>query len=262
MANAVLVLPLFILFVAGVFLLLSRRSFRKKAERDYRRARGTHHKKQIELALVSIKNQITRLKSEEAERQDEIIQNRSNEEKELDAALSKHLVNTKLREVPGLGQSRISSIQTSVFRGRLSDLHQAHVVPGIGQAIQTSISNWVRSMESTWGRSRSTDFPGKKAIVERHSLERQKIEIKQHEIAKRIAELEGHEGAATGILQSLLWASPSDFRTAMKKGASYEKPELLRQYILGVFAPWEKIPSTYAEVIEAAEGTSYFGSNS
>lgn len=167
---------LFMIFVAPP--ILTRLNVSLRARRDYRLARGTKHKKQLQKSLKILDQ---KLKNLEKERQ--ILENRLNaltqeQSDELLKALSRHIVETRLTEIEGIGQVLKDRLINQCFNGTLSSLTSAYFfVQGIGWEKQNAISKWVNKMERELPILLKKDFPNKQEIIEEYK--RKKIQLKK-----------------------------------------------------------------------------------
>lgn len=147
----------------------------QKAKRDYENARGyTHLKMLVDAQLyyqqekLSCLNLIERLKHKLQQ---------ADPSSELEEALSKHIVQTELQHVSGIGPRLQARIVDSIFRNSLNDLHRADRLEGIGDERQWSISRWVRETKETLPERLKHDFPGKGEIIDRHQALQDNISL-------------------------------------------------------------------------------------
>ena len=252
-SSLILTVVIVALVIGAVLLLLPTVQMSTRAKRDYRRARGTQHRQQVEQALAAIRTQVEQLQNDTVQLQQHLSALGSEEARELDQALARHLVSTRIDEVPGVGRARIKAISDTVFRGQLNDLHSAHQIPGIGPSTQTAISSWVNEMQSDWTQLRSTSFAGKRQIIDRYTNQRHDLEQQLAIAAQRISELEKLDRLATSEVQKLSRITVGDFRRALKGRENRKDAEDLQGYILGMFPPWDTVPSWYTELLNAAE---------
>ena len=243
-----------VLALGAVLLLLPIVQLTVRAKRDFQRARGTQHRKQIEHALAAIRTQVGQLQGDTKRLEHQMTVLEGEEARELDHALARYLVSTRLGDVPGVGRARIQSISDSVFRSQLSDLHSAHHVPGIGPTTQAAISNWVNRMQSTWPQLRSASFSDKQQILDGYAAQRQALEQQRVMLVQRITTLQNLDQLATRELQVLSRITTADFRRALKVSGDRKNAEDLQRYILGLFPPWGTAPPWYTELLSAAAG--------
>lgn len=257
-ASVPLLIVVAVVLIAGAgLLLLPGLLLRSRAKRDYRNARGTQHRQYIEQAVAAVRVQVGLLQAD-VERLDDRLAGLDREaSSELDQALARHLVTTKLDDVPGLGPTRVRAIVDNVFQSRLSDLHSASAhenISNIGPKTQMAISNWVHEMESRWPQLRSDAFPGKQPILDRFSFPRRDLERQRTALTDRITTLQALERQGEDELLRLSAITVDDFRRVLTGRKEAKAPEAIQRYILGAFAPWAMVPAWYADLLTAAEG--------
>ena len=122
----ILALALFVLLVAVKPAWSERRALRLRARQDYLNARGTAHRqvlaealKQTESKAAACEQRLTKARSLKAASESQL-------DSELDAAVSKWIIAQHLRDIRGVGPKLQHDIASTVFRGRLTDLHRAH----------------------------------------------------------------------------------------------------------------------------------------
>jgi len=138
---SLMVAPLTVLLVAIVLVIylaflwppeVKRRALMRQARQDYEEARGTAHRHLLQDALRRA------LESQAENRATRRLQANKLDILQLDHSaalktrLSEYIIQTRLQQVPGVGQKLKQQIIRSVFRGRLSDLNYAKSVPGVG----------------------------------------------------------------------------------------------------------------------------------
>ena len=118
--------------------------------------------------------------------QKEIIENANNRilrlEKErdqrLEDALAHYLVHNHITDIPGIGHTRKEDILRHVYNGKLTDLHNASRLPGIGEQTQAAIDQWVQQNQRDFTKLLKQNFPGKgeieQAFKKQAQIERKK----------------------------------------------------------------------------------------
>ena len=220
-----------------------------QAHRDYRRARGTLHRAEIERALSRLDQRVAEERGAMDRAEGDLRGIAQEEDSELDRALTEHLVRTRLDEVPGVGRSRVEAIRTTIFRGRLCDLLRADDVPGIGPQTAEAIADWVARMEADWSKLRSGAFPEKTEIAERYARRCAVAEQQRRAASRRLDELDGVAKRARAELERLQGVTPGAFRRSLRSGGMTEDADL-QAYVLGVFPPWESPPRWYTALTE------------
>jgi len=223
------------------------------AKEEYAQARGTAHKQLLQQARWQL--QLLCNQAEQA-LQTSISESKSLEKQRknrLRQALSYHLINTRLTEIPGVGDKRKEQILEFLYITRLSDLHHAYQVPGIGEQTQQAISQWVKRYRKQVPKLLKQDFPGK-ADIEAEFKEL--MIIKQRQLKGKERRLQNLESKRNRLDQELNWLEPiqeKHFRKALSS-PNDPYPELDR-YLQGVFAEWESIPNWFQEAIKLAHET-------
>lgn len=172
-------------------------------------------------------------------------------DRELTEALVRHLVQTRLSQIPGIGPTLRAKIIRHVFRGRLSDLHSARRLEGIGSQRQYQISRWAHRMEAQLPRLLQEDFPGKSQILNAH---REELDERRHQGATtqqwvtKLQELQKQIDAALADLTAVTW---HDFLQALVEPG--DPPEKIRRHMSGVFAAWEPMPDWFREALSLKE---------
>lgn len=250
----VLVIVGVVLAVGAVVMVLPTLQLRSRAKRDFRNARGTQHRRYIEQALAAVRTRIATLQADVRQLDDRVAMIERDELSELDQALARYLVATRLDDVPGVGPSRVRAILDAGFRGELSDLHTAHTLESIGPKTQNAISAWVREMQGRWPRLRNESFPGKQQILDRNAPHWRDLEQRRATLSAKITSLQALERQAGEELVRLSAVTVADFRRALTGRRDASGADAIRRYLLGTFAPWSMVPSWYADLLTAAEG--------
>jgi hypothetical protein len=252
--NLVLALAVVALVACVAMLLLPFIFVNLRARRDFATARGTQHRNQVERAVASVRAQLQGLRNDAGRLDRRLAELERDELQELDKALAHFLVSERLDEVPGIGPTRVAAILAGVFRSKLSDLHSAHLAPGIGPQTQAWISAWVTVMEDMWPELRSGPFTGKQQILDRYAAKRTDLKALRSALAERIAALDALERRAVEGLALLSRVTVADFRRALRGRGHGKNPDAFREHILGLFPPWGSVPDWYADLLNAGEG--------
>jgi hypothetical protein len=161
--------------------------------------------------------------------------------------------------VAGVGLTRAAAIRTDVFRGRLDDLRQAHLVAGIGPTTQQAIDTWLDEVKRDWHSLLASPFPGGEPVRSRFSALRAALADEERAAAEREALLAEVEGTAAIELGRLSLVSGADFRRALAADGKETKDDAARQaaiaaYVVGSFPPWAAPPAWYATLQRVAVG--------
>jgi hypothetical protein len=243
--------PLFALLLLGVYLLILEARWKsrthKQAEHDYRIARGTQHLHQLRACLpvlhTSLKNRQAKVGKLEKQL-NSLNQKRSTE---LQTALSTHLVNQRLTEVPGIGQTLSRDIIRHCFRGNLHDLRFASRIRGVGPSRHRAIMAWVYARERELPRLLDGSFPDKQRILSKYAKQEQVLKAaleSERTALDRENELFEKADVAASKLRKI---KPSHFRKALRSNSP--KPPVPAWYFVGVYPPWEPMPEWFETLL-------------
>ena len=226
-------------------------ALRHQAKEDYRRARGTAQQQMLEESSILLQAQLKRAIETHREAEHAYKQAVLERDRELTEALVRYLVQTQLSQIPGIGPTLRAKIVRHVFRGRLSDLHSARRLEGIGSQRQYQISSWAHRVEAQLPRLLKEDFPGKSQILNVH---REELDERRHQVVTikqwvtKLQELQKQMDAALAGLTAVTW---HDFHRALLE--SDDPPENIRRHMSGVFAAWEPMPDWFREALSLKE---------
>jgi hypothetical protein len=252
MAWIALVVVVLVVAALGVVLIAPTLARTAAARRDYRQARGTLHRVEIERALAALGRRVEERQSERGRLEATVQADQNAEQQELDRALAEHLVDTRLDDVPGVGRTRVAAIKEGVFRGSLRDLLAADAVPGIGPQTAVAIAAWVQQLEREWDRLRADPFPGRQVIESEHATRRRTLLDQKAAVERELAALDVTRAAAQTALDRLKSVTAATFRRALATPIGGQ--EELRSYLLGVFPPWGKPPRWYLDLLAVERG--------
>ena len=219
---------------------------RRRAKRDFRVARGTQHLRQIDSALPNLQ---ARIKAHAAEiaRLNKQLQDLGQQRKgTLHAALVRYLVEDHLTDIRGIGPTLSSRIVHQCFRGRLSDLHTAYRVSGVGSALQSSIMAWVRAYEQQLPHLLQGSFPGKERILSDFAAQEHQLKERLRQERQALAGEKELCRQTEDIAERLRAVELGDFRAALK----HPTGSVPSEYLTGVYAPWEPMPEWFGLLLE------------
>lgn len=231
------------------------RELRAQARQDYDNARGTAHKQLLLQAQEALKLRQNTLEQTVAAAEAKLQRLHDDCEKDLQSILARHLVEQHLHELPGIGRTLSDEVLRRVFRGSLSDLHFASMVSGIGTTKQSEISAWVRDYQRQIPTLLRNDFPGKKERQARRAQEEVVWKARIETTSEQLAEIRYARGQAEKQLELLQSITPATF-VKIQLGEAGPTKEV-DQYINGVFAPWEKVPDWFQNVLDLAGSEPY-----
>ena len=170
------------LITAAILLLLPKITYdidvRRRARRDYRAARGTQHLRQLRTSVTALEHSMAARHRRIEAAVTQLDAADTKRAAELRTALSTHLVNTRLTEVPGIGLRLSRRIVNSCFQGSLRDLRFADRVSGVGPAKGHAIMQWAYAVENDFPRLLKNDFPGRDFVEQRHARQTQALHTK------------------------------------------------------------------------------------
>jgi DNA-binding helix-hairpin-helix protein with protein kinase domain len=237
--------------LVSVYLLFSqtRREsrIRRQALHDYRAARGTQHFQQLRASLSILKSSLKTRKATVDGLEKQLNTLRHNRSAELKAALSKHLVDERLTEVPGIGQRLAGTIVRNCFRGDLRDLRFATRVDGVGDSRQQAVMAWVRAREAEFPRLLAGSFPKKQDILSKYTeQERSSQAVLESERATLESENQLFE-KGYAVASKLRKVKVSHFRKALRR--NLKKSPVPAWYFIGVYPPWEPMPEWFETLL-------------
>jgi hypothetical protein len=220
---------------------------RRRAQHDYRTARGTQHLRQLRTSLSTLRDSLRarQAKIQNLEKQLELLGRKRSAE--LHTTLSEHLLNERLTEVPGIGPMLNRRIIQYCFRGNLRDLRSASRIRGVGPSRQRAIMAWVHAREREFPRLLARDFPGKQHILSKYAeQERSLQETLKSERTTLGDEKRLHETALAVALR-FRKAKPAHFRRALRRNSP--KSPVPAWYFVGVYPPWEPMPEWFETLL-------------
>ena len=246
-----LVLLACLLCLAGYLLTLtiwSAYQVRRRAQHDYRTARGTQHLRQLRAAVSVLRDALHSSQNRIGDLERQLARLQAQRSQELNRALSERLATQRLTEVRGIGATLSRRVIQHCFRGSLGDLHSAYRVEGIGSALQSAISAWVRERQAEFPALLARGFPGKQEIEAKYA--QPQVSLGQQLNSER-ATLERanqlHEIARQEIAR-FQQVGPAHFRRALRRN-DRETP-VPAWYLEGVYRPWEPMPDWFRRLLE------------
>jgi hypothetical protein len=248
-----------ILVAASVLLLffdtdsVKQRKLKRLASAEFEQARGTAHRQLLEAAAHPLNAQIRefqRLIQAANKQKRDYLEIR---DRKLRSNVAQWLVETRLQEVHGIGNTLKSEIIRTVFHGDLNDLRQAYRVDGVGPERQEAINHWITHYQKQIPYYLTKYFPGKEEILqeyERAVLAQDRL-IQEYEAAQKPI-----KERLVPINRELSWlkeVKAKDFFQAYQD-PEFERGDEIDRYFRGVFAEWEPMPDWFrAEVRSGAD---------
>jgi hypothetical protein len=246
---ALLVITLIALLVPR---LISARRLDSRAKHDYRVARGTQHRKQLERPLLELTRDIIATEEESQRAKRALSQLGRTRRLELRGALCRYLVTERLTEVHGIGPRLQQRIMKECFRGDIRDLRHAEKLSNIGPTRQAALSRWVQARERELPRLLETTFPGKEAIIKRYRDRKTALEKRLDRAREQLAQKRALQDPAETARNKLKSVHVSDFRKALR--ASSPDSHVPDWYLTGIYAPWESPPDWFITLLERYGG--------
>jgi len=242
-----LLIALFLVLCFIFPLCLTTLSIAIKSRRDYRSSRGYQHLKQIKKSLKNLNRRIRGLESVKRSINSDLNNVRRDRYLQLQNALINHVVNTRITEVPGIGQKLSERIIGGCFDGTLQSLHRAGKLHGIGPEKAWDVSSWADSINHQLPKLLEEDFPGKCKIIERFSKKESDLIHELDKVNKSIMDRKELRNRAVRELHRLEKVKPKTFRSVFYK--KKEARDAVHKFILGTYAEWESMPDWYRKLI-------------
>ena len=233
--------------------MFKQQKLRQQANIDYQQARGTAHKHLLQTAKINLNKRQNRQKEVIQNTNGKIHQLENERDRKLKEALLHHIIHDRLTEIPGIGQARSTDIIRHVYKGKITDLYNAHMLPGIGEQTQAAINQWVHYYQKNFTKLLDQDFPDK---YKTRLLFHEQILAEEGKITSANKEILVLKAPLDRIQTELNWLekiSINDFYRKLKNPV-VSVPEL-DHYIQGVFAEWEPMPGWFRDVLKAANVT-------
>lgn len=225
-----------------------RRALRAQARQDFLNARGTVHRQLLSDALRAIVGRKASCAAQLAEAKRQKAMQEQRLDRELYSAYSRWIVAEHFHEIYGIGPKLREQILSQVFHGRLSDLHQSHIVPGVGDARQSTISQWVRQYEAKRPEYFRAGFPGQADTKRTFEHAVQMEEGKINALSQELTTLNERAAAVQQALSSLDGISEADFLEVFRHPD--QPDDRLAVYLRGVYEEWEPMPMWFREALE------------
>ena len=219
----------------------------RRARRDYRLARGTHHLNQIIQSLNKIDAELVTLETTLKKIRKDINNLEVQRQRKLRAAATRHIVETRLIEADGIGPAIRDRIIDECFDGTLQSLKKAQRVYGVGEEKYWAILMWVDKMDVEVERLLSSQFPNKAEISQECNRQKSQLTQRLSRIEDRIEFLSQTRKKASDVRNRLGEVKLSHFRKSY--GGDVKASEVVNEYIKGAFAEWQPVPLWYKDLI-------------
>ena len=238
----------------GPSALWQRLTRRHRARRAFAEARGSLHVPMLREAQERLEQDLRSCSDALAAVEKACSRIQAARDEELVAALSHHLVLTRLAEVSGIGMKDHADILREVFDRNLEDLRSAHWVLGLSEGRQRAINDWILLYRRQFPRLLQEDFPGRGEVLARYRRPLAELDAQIAELrAERDEVLRLRE--CVGAALARLWTvTADDFAKAMRDPADASAADAVSCYERGVYALWEPMPDWFLCACQRPEG--------
>jgi hypothetical protein len=255
--QAIILIVAFILLTLLIVLvlppMLRQSRIASRARRDYEQARGTHHLRQIRKSLGILDDRLKDLEKERLKLKRNIGRLTGQRSSELSSALCRHIAQTHLTDIDGIGPKLRDRIIATCFDGTLDSLtHVENRVYGVGQKKALDIRMWVLEWKPQLPDLFKEGLPDKATISE-------KYDRREQELGKRLRETEGKIQAMNDLLNQatteekrLSQVTVAHFRQAYREDK--DASQAVDEYLQGAFPEWAPMPSWFKTLISEYEG--------
>lgn len=253
---SVVLIAIYILLVVLVVLalptMLRQSRLASRARKDYRRARGTQHLRQIRDSLKILSKRLDSHEQEKKRLSSTLRRQEQERTDKLTHALCRYVVETQLTQIDGIGPKLRDRIMRYSFDGTLHSLRGAYRVRGVGQRKQLAIQHWIAQKERELPRLRKGSFPGKTRISDEYKQREQDLRKSLKEVEKELDAMRQLRTVASAEEERLSGVTVMHFRQAYKPDK--EAAEAVAQHLRGTFAEWEPMPSWFKTLISEYGG--------
>jgi len=226
-----------------------RNKLNKQAKLDFKSARGTVHLELMREANRRNLQELDRCRAalDGARRRQADIEARRDHE--LRQTLEAYILQTRLREIPGIGQALAEQLRFLAQRdGGLRALRSAsNRVYGIGETRQAAIDLWVAGCETQMPILLTGDFPGKADAQKRYTTALATSSAETGKLTAQVKMISTRLDRLRIEIEPLAQVTPAAFYRALSGSESL--PENAERYLRGAFAEWEPVPEWFKEIV-------------
>ncbi|MBA7638720.1 hypothetical protein ES703_46376 [subsurface metagenome] len=238
-------LPLFIKIIFKIQFWYIKRI---RAHNDYDNARGTHHKKIIEIKYAKLKDDVDKTRNQllSAENTHKAII--SERDLILEKRITTIIFEKEFTDIKGIGKVLKDRIRRQCFNGTLDSLRYAGSVQGIGDEKGYDIHQWISRTRRKLPQLLSGEFQGKQSILTKYKKKIRDAERKVNDVKNKFApknQLQNTVELELGILNRV---KPSTFVTSYN--SDQEASEIVTEYLLGCFPEWRTMPLWFKTLTE------------
>lgn len=259
MTQVGIVVLLFILFISLTLLyrriansneLCGQEQLLEHARSTYNSSRGKKHLDVLRHVDYRITAEIERLQASIDKEQRSLEKARIEFRNALIRSASLLVIRQHLHEVQRIGSTYAETIERSVFRNSLSDLHRSSQVLGIGEKTQAAISRWIREQEPRVVALIEGDLPDKEELTRTYTKKRMESnEQIQALLRQQQGLIELKETLQREILRLQTVRIEHFEERWVSKSAS--QPDL-DFFFLGSYSPTEPMPTWLIQAMQVA----------
>jgi len=231
-----------------------RNKLNKQAKLDFKSARGAVHLELMREANKRNLQELHRCRSalDGARKRKADIEARRDHE--LRRTLEAHILQTRLREIPGIGQALAGQLQyLAQANGGLHALRLASGrVYGIGETRQASIDIWVAACEAQMPTLLAGEFPGKADIQRKATTDLAAVGVEIDKLTAQANAITARLDRLRVEIEPLAQITPAAFYRTLCGSESL--PESVERYLRGAFAEWEPVPEWFKEIVGGVSG--------
>ncbi len=246
--DALLLVPVLILLALLFPSLELWLRLRGRAKNDYLHSRGTLHRNLLQTAITKLDSDITQLRGKVQALTQQRQTIADTRDKELERALTSHIMEQELENVPGIGPVLKERIIRSPYSINLDNLARAGPIKGLGNEKSTAIRRWARNMKAKVPKRLRDDFPGKTEITEKYAVLDSEAEKELSLSSLQLQDLEALRKDAANALAELRMVHASTFLDAYR--GDREASEAVTHYLTGVFPEWRSPPQWFKKLTE------------
>ncbi len=218
-------------------------SYRK----EYLATRGTQHLTMMKSTLPNLQKRIKQLKSKITQQQAELDQILGKQQSDFEQYLGQQIVEKKLINVPGIGNSLRDDIITYCFDGTISSLLEANRLSGIGPEKYFNIRVFVDEVELDISKKVTTRFSGRANIEAKYETRIKTLQNIVRKLSSELRPLEKLYTIANDEKSKLETINVMDFVKASKGNS--DSSRRVTEFINGVFAEWDKMPDWFRTLV-------------
>lgn len=253
---SIVLIVFYILFLLAIVLalpsILRQSRLASRARRDHQRARGTQHLRQIRDSLKVLNRRRDSLDQERQRLRGTLGRLEQERTNKLASALCRHIVETQLTQIDGIGPKLRDRLIRSSFDGTLRSLRSAYRVSGVGQQKQWAIERWVEYKEQELPHLMTQDFPNKTTITDEYDRQERELRKNLQEIEERVESMSRLASLATAEAERLSEVTVAHFRRAYAQDR--EASEAVGKYLQGAFPEWAPMPSWFKTLLSEYGG--------